>query len=110
MSDMKLKLRLIGLEPSDYKWGVPFLAIEISLFSANNSIYTGTIGLSFLMLAKHIKGEVHSYAEVWTYDRLFRNLDEQDIRVAFKDMMDKFLSVYLEANPRKYIDETSGKK
>ena len=57
-SDIKLKFRLIGLEPSVYKWGVPSLEIDLSMIDVTNGLYSGRIGIAFLMTAEYQKGEV----------------------------------------------------
>lgn len=110
LSDIILKFRLIGLELCDYKWGRPCLVADFALVSVTNGLYSGTVGLSFLMTAEYQKGEVPSYATVWEYTVVFANADKQEIRNSFKDMVDKFLNVYLEANPRKFINDTPDKK
>ena len=109
-SDITLKFRLIGLEPSKYKWGIPFLGIHFNLLDVGNALYSGKIGLTLSMVAQYDKGQVRSYSTVWKDSVIYANADEQSIRNSYKDMMDKFLSVYLEANPRKFIKNTSDKK
>ena len=89
-SDIELKFRLIGMEPSDYKWGVPFLAIEFALVTVTNDLYSGSIGLSFLMVAEYQKGGVRSYATVWEHRAIYANADEQRIRNSFKNCQRSF--------------------
>ncbi len=109
-SDMKLKFRLIGLEPSKYEWGIPFLAIHFSLIDVGTDLYSGEIALAYNMTAQYDKGKARSYSTVWEDSVIYANADEQSIRNSFKDMMNKFLSVYLEANPRKFIETSTDDK
>jgi hypothetical protein len=109
-SDITLKFRRIGLEPSRYYRGMPILEIDLSLIDDDRDRYSGVLRLAFLMVAKYAKGEVWSYATVWEDRVVCKNLGEQVIRSTFKNMMDKFLSVYLKADPRKFADDTPRKK
>ncbi len=114
-SDIKLKFRLIGLEPSDLKPGVSILVLDLAVIPTINNLYlgnkySGNIGLSFRMIAESRKGGAPFFAAVWEYAETFANVGEQEIRNSFKYMMDKFLIVYLKANPRKFIDDTPDKK
>jgi len=110
VSDIDLKCLSIGMETSDYKWETPFLAIEFALLPVPGDLYSGTVGLSFFTTAESQKGGVPLYATVWEYTVMTVNTNEQQIRNLFKNIMDKFLIVYLKANPRKFIDDMPDKK
>lgn len=104
-SVMIFKLRLIGLEPVEYKWGVPTLCIILNLVQKDDSHFSGELGLSFLQKAKFIKGDILTYAKVWGNTVMVSNHSKESIRNEIKDIMDKFLNAYIEANPRKYFDK-----
>ena len=61
------------------------------------------------MPAKYLKNAVLSYSMIWEDGFIFLGY-EQAIRSSFKDCMDRFLNIYLEANPRKFIEEKQIKK
>ena len=52
LSDIKLKLQLIGIEMAEHNWGVPFLAIKLNLIRKKNNLYAGEIALLFMMTAE----------------------------------------------------------
>ena len=40
VSDIKLKFRLIGMEFTEYKWGVPLLLIRLNIFDVGDDRYS----------------------------------------------------------------------
>ena len=57
------------------------------------------------MTATFHKAGVMSDATVWTDRLIYLNGDDQHLRNSIKNQMDNFLNVYLEANPRRFIDD-----
>ena len=78
--------------------------MRLGLVDVGANRYSGIISLAYYMTVKYDKGGVRSYSTVWEIFVPFANIGEDRIRNSFKDIMDEFLSVYLEANPRKFID------
>jgi hypothetical protein len=109
VSDIKRKLRVIGVEAVDYKWGISALQINISLLDIGGNIYSGKIDLTFSMPSRHLKTDTLSYTRIWEDSALHASADQKIIRKSYKAMMDKFLNVYLEANPRKFNDSAPPK-
>lgn len=103
-SDVKLKLQMIGYETKDYKSGRPYLLIDL-YFHSNLDGYSGHLELSFRKAVSFVGENIRGYAEVWSDEVLTFNSKNNGIRDTVNDLLDKFLILYLKANPRQFINK-----
>ena len=105
ISDLDLKFKIIGQEPTEWEWWHPFLGINLTMFKVYGNRYSGYMEISFNKAAIFAKENIMGYAVVWCDGITFSNARKDNIRQCAKDLLDKFLTVYLKANSSKYVQE-----
>lgn len=104
-TDVELKLRTIGVEPKK-ECGFYDSSLLVTVHAAEREgIYAGTIIVSYCMPSTFVKTNILSYSEVWSGWVAFGDATATNMKLNATNLVDKFLNVYLKANPRKFVPE-----
>jgi hypothetical protein len=95
-----LKLKSIGKDlVRDLILGEPYLSVSVNVLKSASNTYNGSIELSFRDEIFFKKEGIAGYAPVWNSSGVFTSFSEDDIKEKADNLFDRFLNVYLEANP-----------
>jgi hypothetical protein len=103
-TDVELKLRLAGIRvltpEEDYKvLGSPYLYVDLNL---TNSAQAASIEVELHQDARlDLNGQPAIGVTTWDTGYLVSNPTAQGVRDRIKDLVDKFLNVWLSVNPKK---------
>ena len=117
--DLTLSLRLIGVETTNWEFGVSYVQVAVMVIRQKNAYYSGSIRVSFNKKAEFFKTldafldqgkAIHTYSVVWNEDIAIINATANKVMQNCQDLFDKFLNDYLKANPGKLKIEKPASK